>query len=134
MQQPVELDELIETLTDLPTKDRIASTSKHLDSLLNVGTPLPAVKKRIHDIQVHIRKWDDREAAAYLRFYDRIKPALLLIPSEEVVAIFNSAIAHYDKLGDIRYAGISHYFVGKHLTDQKQSGEAYYHHANAERK
>jgi hypothetical protein len=67
----------------------------------------------------------------YLKFYDKIKKTILPVASKNIVAEFNSAINYFEKRGDDRYAGASHYYLGKHYYDQRMYGDAFYHQVQA---
>lgn len=126
------LGKLIKELNDLTPLKRIYRTTKHLDTLLANGTPLPKVAQRIDSLLLFAKKVNDPETAGFLRFYDKVKKGFLPIKSEEVIAVFNAARVYFEKQEDYKYTGVSHFYLAQHHYEQGRYGDAFYHQAKAQ--
>lgn len=127
------LKKLIKELERLTPVQRSTRAAMYLDTFMANGNSMLRVSQQIDSLLMEAERWNDDEMAGYLKFYDIIKTGLVARDDNKAVAIFNSATVYYEKQGDERYAGVSHYTVGQRYYVQRRYGEAFYHLAIAQK-
>ncbi|MCE7044617.1 tetratricopeptide repeat protein [Dyadobacter sp. CY312] len=131
-QQPDELETVILELDSETPSRRIIRTSRYIDSLRESQVSLAGVGYRLEKLHQKASLWGDQPLLNHVRFHQITKKGFQsALPPEDIIAVFDSARTYFQNRNDQRYTGVCHYYIGVQRYEQKQYGEAFYHHAKA---
>ncbi|KAA0990916.1 tetratricopeptide repeat protein [Dyadobacter aurulentus] len=131
-QQPDEFETVIRELASTLPSGRVIRTSRYVDSLRESKVSIAGVGYRLEKLSQKATLWNDQLLSSHVRFYQITKRGFqsALTPND-IIAEFDSARTYFEKSDDQRYTAVCHYYIGCQRYDQKQYGEAFYHHAKA---
>ena len=131
-QQPDELETVIRELASNAPSRRVIRTSRYVDSLREAKISLSGVGYRLEKLRQKAILWDDQQLSAHVQFHQITKRGFQsALALDDVVAVFDSARIYFESVNDRRYAAVCHFYIGNQRYEQKQYGEAFYHHAKA---
>jgi hypothetical protein len=131
-QHPDELEIVIRELhSNIPSR-RVIRTSRYIDSLRESKVSLSGVSYRLDQLHQRATQWDDQQLSAHVQFHQITKRGFQsALAPDDIIAVFDSARTYFENRNDQRYTGVCHYYIGIQRYEQKQYGEAFYHHAKA---